>query len=195
MHGTIPSELGLLTSLTKLGFGGNQITGTIATQLGLLENLDHLEAKNNHITGSLPTQLGQLHNVRHKIRFNNNQLTGTLPTQLGLLTKLWVLEVQNNTLNGEIPSETGLMPLIWLNLQDNDFSGTIPDAVLDMHGSFWDPFGEDGPTNTYVLSLNVSGNEQLMGTFPDDYCADNVVNFDCSDLLCGCDCNCTKARE
>ena len=52
------------TNLTILEFyflsGSNQITGTIPTELGLLTSLQWLDLSNNQLTGTLPEEVKQL---------------------------------------------------------------------------------------------------------------------------------------
>ncbi|CAB9505135.1 Leucine Rich Repeat [Seminavis robusta] len=194
ISGTIPTELGLLTSLTKLGFRENLITGTMPTELGLLEHLDHFEIRNNEITGTIPSELSQLQNLLHKLNLNDNQLSGEIPSELGLLTRLWWLQLNNNPLHGAIPSEMSLMTSLYvLQLQDCDLSGEIPEGLYQLNGSEWDPYQIGLSRGHLPLTLNVSGNEKLAGAFPDKQCSDNSLHFDCSDLLCGCDCPCLGA--
>jgi Leucine-rich repeat (LRR) protein len=96
--GTIPTEIGLLTSLTHLDLDGNiGITGTIPTQLGLLTQLTHLDLDQNTLTGTIPTELGLLSSALQVLELNNNQLWGTIPTELGLLTKLTLLSIHTNS--------------------------------------------------------------------------------------------------
>jgi hypothetical protein len=58
--GTVPTELGALSDLSSLAFGGNQLTGTLPADLGALAGLTYLYFSGN---GAL----------------TGNQLTGTVP--------------------------------------------------------------------------------------------------------------------
>ena len=60
LTGTLPSELGLLTALTKLYLVDNALSGVLPTELGLLTALVELILDGNSLTGSLPTELGLL---------------------------------------------------------------------------------------------------------------------------------------
>ena len=60
LTGTIPSELGNLSSLEELYLSLNQLTGTIPAQLGNLANLELLYLHDNRLTGPLPQNLTSL---------------------------------------------------------------------------------------------------------------------------------------
>jgi len=57
LQGPLPSEIGLLLSLTYLYLDINSITGTIPSEIGLLSSLERLILDGNSITGTLPTEL------------------------------------------------------------------------------------------------------------------------------------------
>mmetsp|Transcript_2474 Transcript_2474/g.5408 ORF Transcript_2474/g.5408 Transcript_2474/m.5408 type:complete len:115 (+) Transcript_2474:321-665(+) len=52
---TIPSQLGLLTSLTRICMFSNQTGGSIPSELGLLTNLVYLQLSENQMTGTIAT--------------------------------------------------------------------------------------------------------------------------------------------
>ena len=52
--GSIPSELGLLTQLTKLSLTQNSLEGTVPIEIGNLSQLRFLELHFNDLTGSVP---------------------------------------------------------------------------------------------------------------------------------------------
>jgi Leucine-rich repeat (LRR) protein len=65
----------------------NQLSGSIPTQLGRLSSMQVLQLERNSLTGSLPTEIGRLTSMLTIFAFKN-QLTGQLPTELGLLPEL-----------------------------------------------------------------------------------------------------------
>lgn len=100
--GTIPSEIGLLTALTKLVIEASQptkLTGTIPSEIGLLTDVGHLS-------------------------FFDQALTGTIPSEFGLLTALTQLYLDANSLTGSIPSELGDLNVLFCNLRGNAFCNT-----------------------------------------------------------------------
>ena len=82
--GTIPEEIGYLTSLRTLVLSGNIIGGTIPTQIGLLSNLETFDISSNLLEGTVPTELGNLRSIK-RININDNQLEGVIPIELSNL--------------------------------------------------------------------------------------------------------------
>ena len=81
MTGEIPTELGSLTSLTKLALGDNELTGPIPTELGNLSNLTILQLQSNQLTGEIPAELGRLDKLE-ELHLSENLLTGCIPARL-----------------------------------------------------------------------------------------------------------------
>jgi hypothetical protein len=126
LTGTIPTELGNLSNLTRLTLWNNSLTGTIPTELGNLSNLSSLSLGSNDLTGTIPTELGNLSNLMW-LALYNNELTGTIPTELGNLSNLSSLWLDNNELTGTIPTELGnLSNLEKFFLHSNQLCGEIP---------------------------------------------------------------------
>ena len=152
LTGEIPTQLGSLSNLQELWLIQNQLTGEIPSELGSLANLEHLWLRDNELTGEIPAELGDLANMTH-LYLNENQLTGEIPAELGSLTNLVVLSLNENQLTGEIPTELGgLTNLRGLALSENQLTGEIPAELGDL-------------SNLTVLSL--SGN-QLTGEIPSE---------------------------
>src|SRR5437773_1531589 len=126
LRGTIPAELGNLTSLEALDLSFNQLSGSIPSQLGNLRNLRSLYLFHNQLSGRIPAQLGNLRNLGVLYLFHN-QLSGTIPAELGNLTHLESLMLFSNQLSGTIPTRLGnLTSLTSLELSSNQLSGSIP---------------------------------------------------------------------
>jgi Leucine-rich repeat (LRR) protein len=174
LSGTIPTEFGLLAELSHLFLGINDLNGTIPTELGLLTELSVLVLVFNKLTGSIPTELGLLTELS-KLALFVNTLSGSIPTELGLLTELLELYLYQNTLSGTIPTELGLLTeLSLLYLYDNTLTGTIPTELGLL---------------TELSELYLWHNS-LSGSIPSSLCGLNVSIFiDCGDITCTC-CEC-----
>lgn len=82
LDGSLPSEIGLLQSLSTLDLGENHIFGSLPKQLYALKNLTSLYIHENRFTGSLPESIGNLYKLVN-LYAHNNSFTGTIPTSIG----------------------------------------------------------------------------------------------------------------
>ena len=96
LSGTIPAEIGNLTSLTTLSISFNQLSGTIPVEIGNLTSLEHLLLGSNQLSGTIPAELGNLTRLI-SLGLENNQLSGTIPAEIGNLTSLFALRVDTDT--------------------------------------------------------------------------------------------------
>jgi Leucine-rich repeat (LRR) protein len=126
---TIPTENGLLTSLTVFDMKSSQIGGSIPTQLCHLTNLEILGLSDNDLTGELPTCLGSLTALKW-LYVGSNRLEGTLPKLSPTLKRL-VLE--DNLLTGSLASLRQLSNLEWLYADRNAFEEKITGNFLQTH--------------------------------------------------------------
>ena len=60
LNGTIPAEIGNLTSLTELELSFNLLSGTIPAEIGYLTSLTELELYSNQLSGTIPAEIGYL---------------------------------------------------------------------------------------------------------------------------------------
>ena len=126
LTGSIPSELGALSGLTKLALHQNHLTGSIPSELGRLASLQNLNLSENQLDGPIPPELGSLANLG-TLDLQSNNLTGTIPPELGNLAALTVLALHQNSLTGPIPlALERLTSLQYLSLARNQLSGPIP---------------------------------------------------------------------
>lgn len=135
--GSLPSEIGILTSLTSLVLQNTNLNGNIPIEI---QNINSLYLSNNRFTGNLPSLNGQT------IYLDNNQLSGNIP----LLPNVKQLNIYNNKFTGGLTnlenlnlqtcdlsfnSFTGFFPnLNWtaltsLNINNNSFIGPIPSGL------------------------------------------------------------------
>lgn len=134
LQGSIPEEVGNMTSITRLYLSDNNLTGTIPTTFKNLHNLEVLDLYENKINGPVAVLLERLpteNRLQELLLFENN-LSGNLPNQLGHLRNLTSLDLSNNGLSGKVP--TGISELTKLTdllLGFNNLEGTI----TEMHFS------------------------------------------------------------
>jgi Leucine-rich repeat (LRR) protein len=167
LNGTIPTEFGLMKSLTQLSLGGNSLQGTIPSQLGLLTQLNlTFSLKMNQLSGTIPTELGRLTSLS-EFKLHNNQLTGQIPSELGQFTGVEHISFANNSLSGTIPSQmTSLTSSLHTIRFENNvmLSGIIPDVLCHF--------------NATCIGSGFNPCEEPYG-----------LGFTCSSLICGCGCD------
>ena len=130
LQGSLPSELGQLTTLEDLNLNDNELSGPIPSELGQLTALEILGLAGNQLSGPIPPELGQLTGLA-SLWLRNNQLSGPIPSELGQLTALEVMYLGENELSGPIPSELGqLTGLRYLSI-DGDTGLCIPPQIQD----------------------------------------------------------------
>ena len=129
LSGTIPVELGQLSSLKQLELSYNGFHDRIPLELGALEDLRLLDLSFNQLGGAIPGELGDLSELEY-LDLSGNQLLGRIPSALGDLSHLQSLVLSHNGLGGRIPEQLGnLENLADLHLDANRLSGPIPPAI------------------------------------------------------------------
>ena len=153
---SIPSYIGQLRNLTVLSISDSSISGPIPASIGNLQRLKTLDLSYNKLTGSIPVSLCSCVHLESLI-LRNNKLSGTIPESIGSLVHLSTLELDENYLTGSITPlrnctylETvslssnllnGSIPafgtqLTYLNLNDNQLTGTLPSALFRQRQGF-----------------------------------------------------------
>lgn len=102
--GTLPSELAMLSSLQSITLAWNNFYGTVPSEMFRMQQLVNLELQYNFFTGQV---------------FYNEPYT----------TNMERLVLTGNMLSGNIAACVNLPSLKGLYVQDNSFSGTIPNEI------------------------------------------------------------------
>lgn len=131
LTGTVPPDIGNMTSLRHLDLHDNVLHGELPDTLGEL-HLDYLRVGSNNLQGAIPASLGLQVNMTY-LRLSSNNFSGPIPPELANVTALTFCYLENNALSGAIPAELGnVQPLQRLLLSNNSLSGAIPDALQDL---------------------------------------------------------------
>jgi Leucine-rich repeat (LRR) protein len=159
LSGSLPSELVLLSNLSRLDLaktertGGSEetfLSGVLPSEIGLLTKLQYLSLSKQGMTGTIPDAIGKL-SLLTVLDLERNKFEGSLTTNIGNLQQLYNLYIGFNNISGAIPSAVGRLGfLVNLDLQENRFSSSIPSELGKL---------------SYLQSLSL-GDNQLTGTIP-----------------------------
>ncbi|KAL3615133.1 hypothetical protein CASFOL_040794 [Castilleja foliolosa] len=78
----------------------NHLSGTIPQELGQLTTLEVLDLSDNKLTGIIPAELGRLHSLK-RLLLCNNVFEGSLPVEIEKLSLLTDLQCDTNTVVAE----------------------------------------------------------------------------------------------
>ncbi|GJM90150.1 hypothetical protein PR202_ga06404 [Eleusine coracana subsp. coracana] len=113
-------------NITAIELRGAGLGGKLSETLGYFTAITRLDLSSNQIGGGIPQSLPP---AVTKLDLSSNDLSGELPDSMAKLSSLWTLHVQNNQLNGTLDA-LGDLPLRDLNVENNLFSGSIPEKLL-----------------------------------------------------------------
>lgn len=134
LKGSIPTEIGLATSLDTLYvYEMEQWGGTIPSEIGLLTLMLDIDLTEANISGTLPPEIAALPSLTYLWISDNPRLSGTFPSTNQ--TQFESLRMNATMLTGEIPDSFCL------------FSELVFDCP-DMCGCDCPCLDEDGATNT-----------------------------------------------
>ncbi|KAI3463733.1 hypothetical protein Pfo_020396 [Paulownia fortunei] len=146
----IPTTIGKLKQLQRLGLDGNRLQGYIPHDLCQMTDLGELELSDNMLIGPIPECLGELKSLRN-VYLGSNKLNSTIPSNFWNLRDLLALNLTSNNLSGQLSSEIGSLKAINLvDLSFNQFTGDIPSLI-------------DGCQELEILSLS---NNKFEGSIP-----------------------------
>ncbi|CAB9506828.1 Leucine Rich Repeat [Seminavis robusta] len=185
LGGSIPSQIGLLSSLSLFSCANSSMTGTLPTELGLLTDAKQvaLHVMFTTISGRLPSELGSVSNLE-RVMLGYNQITGSIPSEIGRATAIRTLNLAGNRLSGSLPTELAQLSVLrYLWLQDNQISGSLA-TELGRLSSAWSitlqnnllsgPLPSELGNLEKLFELRLRGND-LAGSIPESWT--NLVGF------------------
>ncbi|XP_022764033.1 protein STRUBBELIG-RECEPTOR FAMILY 3-like isoform X2 [Durio zibethinus] len=143
--GNIPSNLPV--TMQNFFLSANQFSGSIPDSLSSLTLLTDMSLNNNLLSGEIPDAFQSLSGLIN-LDLSNNNLSGQLPPSMENLSRLTTLRLQVNQLSGTLDVLQDLS-LKDLNIENNLFSGPIPEKMLNIPS-----FRKDGnPFNSTIAPL------------------------------------------
>jgi len=152
LEGTLPREIGYLTTINYLESIGNALEGTLPSELGKLTGLETLVMAGGSFGGPLPAWLSGMPNLEF-VYLSNNNFSGTIPSSWSNLAQMSVLALDDNELNGSLDVVWQLEKLQYLYAEDNDFEGQLPTSIAAV--------------SPFLVNLDISSNK-LDGKLPTD---------------------------
>ncbi|KAG2552334.1 hypothetical protein PVAP13_9KG424100 [Panicum virgatum] len=188
-HGALPMGFRNLRKLKYLDLRGNGFTGKLDDIFVQLQSPVHVDLSCNQFSGSL-TSISDNSSMASTLQYLNishNVLSGTLfdSDPMPLLDSLEVFDASFNMLSGNIPQFNFIISLKVLRLQNNNFSGSIPEALFRETSMVLTELDLScnqltGPikrvTSTNLKYLNLSCNS-LEGTLPITFGSCSVVDL------------------
>ena len=152
LSGSIPEEIGYLSSLTLLSFPHNELEGSLPSTLSMLTNLQFFDVKFNFIKGSIPDVFGSANKLRI-LGLSNNYFEDKLPSSMSNLSQLRTLAIDDNLFNGNLDALQSMSSLEYLYADRNSFVDVVDDAFF--------------ASMPNLREVDVSGNElTINGIFP-----------------------------
>ncbi|KAM4092769.1 hypothetical protein ACB094_06G065700 [Castanea mollissima] len=132
LNGTIPPKWGP-TRLVNISLIGNRLTGSIPKELGNISTLKSLTLEFNMLSGSLPKELGNLINIE-RLHFTSNYFTGEIPETFAGLTTMKDLRISD--LRGpeaNFPPLHNMTKMKTLILRSCNITGQLPEYLGKMN--------------------------------------------------------------
>ncbi|PQP97834.1 protein STRUBBELIG-RECEPTOR FAMILY 7 [Prunus yedoensis var. nudiflora] len=137
LQGSIPYSLP--PNMTRLNLAGNNFNQGIPYSISLITSLEYLNISHNQLQNQVDDIFGKLSSLS-TLDLSFNSLSGNLPESLSSLSSMTTMYLQNNQLTGTINVLANL-PLENLNIQNNQFTGWIPEQLkninLEKDGNQW----------------------------------------------------------
>lgn len=163
LTGPFPNEIfDLSSTLVSLYINFNLFSGTLPSEIGRLTSLKHFYALDNDFSGTIPSEVKSMMSLEDMV-IADNLISGTIPLLFSSLPNLTSLSIYRRDkpgprLSGPLPPFDKVPRLKSLALDGNDLTGAIPDTFLDASKSV---------TSVYLAHNQLKGDiPEGIGTIP-----------------------------
>ncbi|KAJ0500500.1 putative protein kinase RLK-Pelle-DLSV family [Helianthus annuus] len=170
LNGSIPKELGNISTLQTLTVEDNMMSGIIPEELGNLSSIERFRIGGNNFSGKIPDFIGQWEKSRilllNNRRIQASGLEGPIPSNITLLESLTDLILRSCNLIGQLPESLAPQNLKVFYLTGNLLSGRVPNWMLTIGDDINKVLclrNSDCPTYWSSLHINCGGKELSVG--------------------------------
>eukprot|EP01018_Ginkgo_biloba_P026827 Gb_28995 [translate_table: standard] len=117
--------------LQQMNLAGNSLSGNLPYSISTITSLNYLNVSHNQLSGQITDVFGQLSSL-NSLDLSFNNLAQNLPQGFSSLSSLNVLHLQNNQITGSI-NVLAHLPLTDLNIENNHFSGWVPNELKSIN--------------------------------------------------------------
>ncbi|KAL3620749.1 hypothetical protein CASFOL_035661 [Castilleja foliolosa] len=161
LTGTIPSTLGLVSTLEVVRLDRNALSGSVPRDLSNLTSVQELFLANNRLTGPVPDLTGM--NLLNYVDMSNNTFDATdIPPWFSSLQSLTSLIMESTRIQGQLPvSLFSLFQLQTVALKNNQINGTLNISssysnqlqVIDLQNNDVSSFPQRADYNVQIILL------------------------------------------
>ncbi|XP_008801439.2 pollen receptor-like kinase 1 [Phoenix dactylifera] len=125
-----------LPDLRTLSFRDNQFSGPMP-DVKNSAGMRSIFLSNNKLSGEIPDDAFQGMGSLKKVDLSHNEFSGPIPTSLARVPKLLQLRLDDNNFSGTIP-DLRQKELHLVNVSRNELEGKIPDGLKNVRDAFFD---------------------------------------------------------
>ncbi|KAH6787118.1 hypothetical protein C2S52_006670 [Perilla frutescens var. hirtella] len=181
-HGSIPPEIGRLSSIRSFGISENQFSGELPSSIYNLSSMTQFSVTDNRLHGKIPPDVGFKYPNLVFFSWGMNNFTGEIPVSLANASRLGLIDFGVNRLTGTAPSVLGSLPfLYWINFDynflgkhqtgDMNFLSSLTNCTnLQLLSVISNSFGGELPSTVANLSTKLRilrlGKNEIRGNLP-----------------------------
>lgn len=210
LEGEFPVDIPVQDKMLFFSVHDNDFSGPLPAGLKNLTALVHLDLATNDFEGTIPNEFFEMPELIHLFLSENENLTpGPVPDALKDMTQLTEISFKNTARTGALPPLLNFDALFLLDLDNNDFEGTVPASYGQLSnlryllinrnpklvGTIPEFIGTNNFNTLLVDGTQITGDFSSICALPGftgeiQFPTDAIALADCSDPDSGIDCDC-----